>query len=315
MNQLSFSEAEYKLKKRKTRRERFLEQMDTLIPWKQLESKIRRHYAKEGNGRKPYPLSVMLRVHCMQLFYNLSDPAMEDALYEIESMRNFAGLSINRPIPDESTILKFRHLLEEHQLGSVLFATINKSLVREGLNLKEGTIVDATIISAPMSTKNKLGKRDAEMSQTKKGNEWHFGMKMHIGVDDATGCIHSVDTTSANKHDITSADKLLHGEEARVWGDAGYVGIDKREEHLDRDVEWYIAKRPGKLKSMSKVSNERQIEKIKAQVRAKVEHPFLWIKKIFGYSKVRYKGLSKNENRLYLLSGFFNLIRKSQLAC
>lgn len=239
---------------------------------------------------------------------------MEDALYEIESMRNFAGLSINRPIPDESTILKFRHLLEEHQLGSVLFATINKSLVREGLNLKEGTIVDATIISAPTSTKNKLGKRDAEMSQTKKGNEWHFGMKMHIGVDDATGCIHSVDTTSANKHDITSADKLLHGEEARVWGDAGYVGIDKREEHLDRDVEWYIAKRPGKLKSMSKVSNERQIEKIKAQVRAKVEHPFLWIKKIFGYSKVRYKGLSKNENRLYLLSGFFNLIRKSQLA-
>ena len=313
MDQLSFSEAEYTLKKRKTRREKFLDQMDLLIPWKQLESKIRRHYPKEGNGRKPYPLPVMLRIHCMQLFYNLSDPAMEDALYEIESMRRFASLSLNQSIPDESTILKFRHLLEKHKLGSTLFNTINKSLVREGLSLKEGTIVDATIISAPTSTKNKSGKRDREMSQTKKRNAWHFGMKMHIGVDDATGCIHSIDTTTGRNHDITSAEQLLHGEEKRVWGDAGYVGIEKRAEHQGRDVKWFIAARPGKLKSLSNTSDERQTEKIKAQVRAKVEHPFLWIKKIFGYSKVRYRGLGKNTNRLYLLAGFFNLIRKNQL--
>lgn len=315
MDQLSFSEAEYNVKKRKTRREKFLEQMDELIPWKQLENKVRRYYAKEGNGRKPYPLSVMLRVHCMQLFYNLSDPAMEDALYEIESMRRFAGLKLNGPIPDETTILKFRHLLEEHKLGNVLFAAINKSLTREGLSLKEGTIVDATIINAPTSTKNSTGKRDPEMSQTKKGNEWRFGMKMHIGVDDATGCIHSIETTSANEHDITTSGKLLHGEEERIWGDAGYVGIEKREEHQGRDVDWFIAKRPGKLRVLPKESIERQTEKIKAQVRAKVEHPFLWIKKMFGYSKVRYKGLSKNENRLYLLAGFYNLIRQNQLAC
>lgn len=314
MDQLSFSEAEYNLKKRKTRREKFLEQMDTLIPWKQLENKIRRHYAKVGNGRRPYPLSIMLRIHCMQLFYNLSDPAMEDALYEIESMRRFAGLSINRPIPDESTILKFRHLLEKNDLGKALFSTINKALDQEGVFFKEGTIVDATIIAAPTSTKNDSGARDPEMSQTKKGNEWHFGMKMHIGVDDATGCIHSVDTTSANEHDITAADKLLHGKEERVWGDAGYVGIEKRDEHKGRDVDWFIARRPGKLRVLPKESPERQLEKTKAQVRAKVEHPFLWIKKIFGYSKVRYRGLNKNENRLYILAGFYNLIRKNQLA-
>lgn len=314
MDQLSFSEAEYNVKKRKTRREKFLEQMDELLPWKQMEGQVRRYYAKPSNGRRPYPLEVMLRIHCMQLFYNLSDPGMEDALYEVESMRRFAGLRINRPIPDETTILKFRHLLEENNLGKLIFQAINKRLTQEGVSLKEGSIIDATIISAPTSTKNKSGKRDPEMSQTKKGNEWHFGMKMHIGVDDASGCIHSIETTSANEHDITAADKLLHGDEERVWGDAGYVGIEKREEHMDRNVSWFIAKRPGKLKTLSKKSVERQTEKIKAQVRAKVEHPFLWIKKIFGYSKVRYRGLIKNQNRLYLLSGFYNLIKKNQLA-
>lgn len=315
MDQLSFSEAEYSNKKRKTRREKFLEKMDSLIPWKQMENKVRRHYAKAGNGRKPYPLDVMLRIHCLQLFYNLSDPAMEDALYEIESMRRFAGLSINRPIPDETTILKFRHLLEAHDLGRTLFDTINKKLVHEGLSLKEGTIVDATIISAPTSTKNSKGQRDPEMSHTKKGNEWRFGMKMHIGVDESTGCIHSIKTTTAKDHDITAADTLLHGAEKRLWGDAGYIGIEKRDEHKDRDIDWFIAKRPGKLRVLPKGHPERQTEKIKAQVRAKVEHPFLWIKKMFGYSKVRYRGMKKNENRLYLLAGFYNLIKKNQLAC
>ncbi len=314
MTQLTFSEAEFHHKKRKTRREKFLEKMDGLLPWKKMEKKIRRYYPGNGNGRRPYPLSVMLRVHCMQLFYNLSDPAMEDALYEIESMRRFAGLKISEAIPDETTILKFRHLLEKHKLGEALLTLINKHLSEAGLSLKEGTIVDATIISAPSSTKNQSGKRDEEMSSTRKGNQSYFGMKMHIGTDDSVGFIHSVDTTPANEHDITAADKLLHGEEKRVWGDAGYVGIDKREEHQSRDVEWLIACRPGKLKALPKKSGARMTEKIKAQVRAKVEHPFLTIKRKFGYSKVRYKGIAKNRDRLCLLAGFYNLIRMDQLA-
>jgi IS5 family transposase len=245
MDQMTFSEAEYQTKKRKTRREIFLERMDKLIPWKQLEKQVARYYPKGQNGRPPYPLSAMLRVHCMQLFYNLSDPAMEDALYEIESMRNFSGLKLDR-LPDETTILNFRHFLEQHGLGKVLFKEVNKHLEKNGLMLREGSIVDATIISAPSSTKNKTGQRDPEMHQTKKGNEWHFGMKMHIGVDDTLGLIHSLDTTAANVHDIVPTDKLLHGEEQRVFGDAGYLGIQKRDEHKHREnVSWFIAKRPG----------------------------------------------------------------------
>lgn len=313
MTQLTFSEAEFHHKKRKTRREKFLEKMDKLIPWKPLEKKVRQHYPSNGNGRRPYPLSVMLRIHCMQLFYNLSDPAMEDALYEIESMRRFAGLRLTGPIPDETTILNFRHLLEKHKLGQLLFATINQELTQNDLTLKEGTIVDATIISAPSSTKNKEGKRDEEMASTRKGNQSYFGMKMHIGTDDAVGCIHSVDTTPANEHDITAAEHLLHGEEERVWGDAGYVGIDKRDEHKARNTQWFIACRPGKLRGLPKRCDTRATEKIKAHVRAKVEHPFLYIKRIFGDSKVRYKGLAKNHDRLCLLAGFYNLIRMNQL--
>jgi IS5 family transposase len=306
MDQISFSEAEYSVKKRKTRREKFLGQMDALIPWKRLERKIQKHYPKAGNGRQPYPLSAMLRVHCMQLFYNLSDPAMEDALYEIESMRRFAGLSLTRALPDETTILKFRHLLEKHELGKAIFKEVNHHLKREGLMLREGSIVDATIISAPTSTKNKEGKRDPEMHQTKKGNEWHFGMKMHIGVDDALGVIHSLKTTAANEHDITQTKALLHGDEEVCWADAGYLGVNKREEFAGRDLEWMIAERPGKRKKLEGVAAE--IEKIKAQVRAKVEHPFRRIKQQFGYSKVRYRGLAKNNNRLHMLAAFTNLL-------
>ncbi|MBR2513261.1 MAG: IS5 family transposase, partial [Halomonas sp.] len=250
MDQITFSEAEYQNKKRKTRREIFLERMDRLIPWQQLEKKVARYYPKGESGRPPYPLSAMLRVHCMQLFYNLSDPAMEDALYEIESMRHFAGLKLDR-LPDETTILKFRHFLERHGLGKVLFQEVNKHLAKNGLMLREGSIVDATIISAPSSTKNKKGERDPEMHQTKKGGSWHFGMKMHIGVDDKLGLIHGIETTAANVHDIVPADQLLHGEEQRVFGDAGYLGIQKRDEHKHRhDVSWYIAKRPGTRKKL-----------------------------------------------------------------
>jgi IS5 family transposase len=308
MDQISFSEAEYNQKRRKTRREKFLEQMDQLIPWKRLEKKIRPYYPKHGQGRQPYPLSTMLRVHCMQLFYNLSDPAMEDALYEIESMRRFAGLRLSDRLPDESTILNFRHLLERHNLGKKLFDAVNAHLKSEGLTLREGSIVDATIISAPTSTKNKTGERDPEMHQVKKGNEWYFGMKMHIGVDDALGLIHSVTTTAANVHDITQADQLLHGEEKRVWGDAGYQGVGKREEHEGREVDWFIAMRPGKRRQLPKRGVEAGTEFLKAQVRAKVEHPFRYIKRVFGYDKTRYRGLAKNEGRLHLLSAFTNLM-------
>lgn len=306
MDQLTFSEAEFHHKKRKTRREEFLEQMDELIPWKRLEKKIARHYPKPGNGRRPYPLSTMLRVHCMQLFYNLSDPAMEDALYEIESMRRFAGLSLSGPLPDETTILKFRHLLEQHKLGKEILKEVNQHLEKEGLLLREGTIVDATIISAPTSTKNQSGQRDPEMHQTKKGNEWHFGMKMHIGVDETFGVIHSLETTPANTHDITQTEHLLHGQEDNFWGDAGYLGADKRDELADKSIDWNIAARPGKRKTMT--AAELLLEKAKASVRAKVEHPFRRIKQQFGYSKVRYRGLEKNSNRLHVLAAFSNLL-------
>lgn len=308
MSQLTFSDAEHDLKRRKTRREKFLEQMELLIPWKRLESKIQPFYPKNGRGRQPYPLSTMLRIHCMQLFYNLSDPAMEDALYEVASMRRFAGLNIADRLPDETTILNFRHLLEKHNLGQKLFTEINQYLNSEGFILKEGSIIDASIISAPSSTKNKSGKRDPEMHQTKKGNEWHFGMKMHIGVDDALGLIHSVSTTSANAHDITESAALLHGEEERVWADAGYQGVEKRDEHKNRKVDWWVAMRPGKRRQLEDGSYLAATELIKAQMRAKVEHPFRYIKRVFGYDKVRYKGLAKNTERLFLLSGFTNLL-------
>lgn len=308
MTQLTFAEAEYANKKHKTRRELFLEKMDKLIPWAKLEKKIARYYPKGENGRPPYPLSTMLRVHSMQLFYNLSDPAMEDALYEIESMRQFAGLRLSERLPDETTILNFRHSLERHKLGKVIFDTINRHLSEQGLQLREGSIVDASIISAPSSTKNQSGERDPQMHQTRKGHQWYFGMKMHIGVDDALGLIHSVETTSAEVHDVVMADKLLHGEEKTVWGDAGYLGVDKRDEHQQRKVDWLIAMRPGKRAQLPPSNPLAQVERTKASVRAKVERSFFYIKKVFGYSKVRYRGLAKNTERLHVLAAFSNLL-------
>ena len=309
MSQLTFAEAEYTIKKRKTRREKFLERMEGLIPWQKFEQQLSKKYSQGKAGRKPYPLSTMLRIHIMQLIYNLSDPAMEDALYEIESMRRFAGLRLSDNLPDETTILNFRHFIERHKLGKRLFDSVQEHLQEQGLKLQEGSIVDATIIAAPTSTKNKSGQRDPEMHQTKKGNEWHFGMKMHIGVDESIGLIHSIATTAANEHDITQTDKLLHGKEKRVWGDAGYTGIEKREEHQDRRVDWLIAMRPGKRAVLAKSSPLAGAEKAKASIRAKVEHAFFTIKQQFGYRKVRYRGLEKNTNRLYCLAGFTNLLR------
>ena len=314
MDQPTFSDLEYQGKKRKTRREQFLERIDDLIPWQKLEGRIAPHYPKAGRGRHPYPLSVMLRIHCVQLFYNLSDPGMEDLLYESDPVRRFVGLKLTGPLPDETTILHFRHLLERHGLGESLLEEINGHLESQGLKLREGTIVDATIIAAPSSTKNRSGERDPEMHQTRKGNQWHFGMKAHIGVDSETGIVHSMTTTAANAHDVTEAHNLLHGGEKVVWGDAGYQGVGKRGENQGLEVEWLVAMRPGKRRGLEPGSDAAQVEKAKASVRAKVEHPFLKVKRWFGYGKVRYRGLMKNTQRLALLFGLGNLLTaESQL--
>ena len=304
----SFADLEYESKKRKTRREKFLERMEVLVPWEKLLEKIRPYYPTAGKGRVPYPLEGMLRVHCVQLFYNVSDPAMEDMLYEIESVRRFTGIRLEK-VPDETTILNFRHLLEGHGLGKVLFETIKEHLAEEGLVLKEGTIMDASIIASSASRKNRKRERDPEMKQTKKGNQWHFGMKLHIGVDDQTGVAHSLATTAANVHDLVPSEELLHGEEERVWGDAGYQGMEKREEHKDRQVTWHIAMRSGQRRKLARDQLERLMEECKSSVRAKVEHLFFYMKQMFGYNKTRYRGLAKNENRLALLLGFANLLR------
>ena len=308
MEQPTFSDLEYQGKKRKTRRELFLERMDGLIPWQKLEGRIRPFYPKAGRGRHPYPLPVMLRVHCVQLFYNLSDPGMEDLLYESDPVRRFVGLKLTGPLPDETTILNFRHLLEKHNLGRGLLEEINAHLESRGLKLREGTIVDATIIEAPSSTKNRARERDPEMHQTRKGNQWHFGMKAHIGVDSETGLVHSLSATAANAHDVTEAHNLLHGGETVVWGDAGYQGVSKREENLELEVEWRVAMRPGKRRQLEPDSDAARWEKAKASVRARVEHPFLRLKRVFGYGKVRYRGLAKNAERLALLFGLGNLL-------
>ena len=316
MSQLTFAEAEFENKKHTTRREIFLQRMDKLLPWSRLENKLGKHYPKGETGRPPYRLAVMLRVHCLQLFYNLSDPGMEDALYAIESMRRFAGLRLSERLPDETTILNFRHFLESHKLGKALFEEINRHLKAQNLSFREGTIVDATIISAPSSTKNESGTRDPQMHQTRKGQQWFFGMKLHIGVDATLGLIHSLETTPANASDINHAHQLLHGEEDRVWADAGYTGVEKREEHQEREVNWLVALRPGTRTQLPPSGRLARAEKAKASVRAKVEHPFRYIKRVFGYDKVRYRGLAKNENRLHLLAGFTNLLigRKYLLA-
>ena len=309
MDQPTFADVDYESKKRKTRRERFLERMGGLIPWERLEGRIRPFYPTAGRGRHPYALSAMLRIHCVQLFYNLSDPGMEDLLYDVESVRRFVGLKLSEPLPDETIILNFRHLLEEHELGEGLFAEIKGHLASQGLLLQEGTIMDASIIEAPSSTKNRAGARDPEMHQVKKGNRWHFGMKVHIGVDAETGVVHSVATTPANVNDVTEAHRLLHGGESQVWGDAGYQGVQKRAEHRGLEVEWQVAMRPGQRRQLEPGSPEALAEKGKASVRAKVEHPFLYVKRHFGYAKVRYRGLAKNTQRLMVLLGLANLMR------
>lgn len=254
----------------------------------------------------------MLRMYVAQHCFGLSDEGTEDALYDSQAIRRFVGIDLGREqAPDATALLRFRHLLEMHDLTRAVFATINLHLAQQGLMLKEGTVVDATIISAPSSTKNKEGKRDPDMHQTKKGNQWYFGMKAHIGIDAESGLVHSLEGTAANTNDVTQAHKLLHGEEQHAFGDAGYQGVEKREENRNSSVKWHVALRPGKRKALPNTLHGQLQEldvKAKARVRARVEHPFHIIKNLFGLKKTRYRGLRKNVAQLFTLFGLANLV-------
>ena len=297
---------------KKTRKEVFLEEMNQVVPWAALVALIQPHARgahQALGGRPPFPVETMLRIHCLQLWWNLSDPAMEEELHERPLYRRFAGLEGAARMPDETTILRFRHLLEKHELAPQVLGTINAGLAQHGLMLKTGTVVDATIIAAPSSTKNKSGERDPEMYQTKKGNQWHFGMKAHIGVDADSGLVHTVIGTAANVNDVTQAGALLHGQETVAFGDAGYRGVDKRPEA--QGPTWLVAMQPSKRKALDTTRKWARLlekaEQLKARVRAKVEHPFRVVKQQFGHAKVRYRGLAKNTARLTMLFALSNL--------
>ena len=321
MKQTSFASLEYAGKKRKTRRERFLGEMERVVPWEALVALIEPHYPKSGRvGRPPTGVQRMLRMYFLQQWYSLSDEGLEDAIYDSQAMREFLGIDLAREqVPDATTLLKFRRLLEQHELTKAIFDKVNEHLGERGLLMREGTLVDATIIAAPSSTKNQDGERDPEMHQTKKGNAWHFGMKAHIGVDADSGLVHSVHVTSANESDVANAHALLHGQEQRVHADSGYTGVAKREEivaaqaegHIRRDIDWHIAAKRGTIVSMVEGVHKEltvMLERKKAQIRARVEHPFHVIKNLFRYKKVSYRGLAKNQARMFSLFALANLV-------
>jgi len=320
--QLGFGDYEQSTAKKRTKRQRFLAEMEAVVPWKALLELIKPYYPKTSSkgGRPPYPLATMLRIHLLQQWYDLSDPAMEDALIEVPTMRRFAGIDmISDRIPDETTILAFRHLLEQNDLGEQIFEAVKAHLKANGMAMKQGTIIDATIIAAPSSTKNKNRERDPEMHQTCKGKQWHFGMKVHIGVDSESGLIHSVETTAAHVHDLTPAAQLLHGEETVVYADAGYQGIEKRPEMQGRGIGFRVAMRPGKRRALPDTPEGRidgLTETAKAHVRAKVEHPFRVIKQQFGFQKTRLRGMFKNGCKVKMLAALSNLfMARHDLLC
>ena len=296
---------------KRTRKREFLDEMDRVVPWGALVELIA-PFAPEGKkGRPPFAVQTMLRIHFLQQWFGLSDPAMEEALHDVPLYREFAGLDgWTQRLPDETTILRFRHLLQKHKLADQMLATVNELLRSKGLMLRAGTVVDATLIDAPSSTKNASGERDPEMHQAKKGNQWYFGMKAHIGVDAQSGLVHTVKATAANANDVTEANALLHGDETDAFGDAGYQGAHKRRD-ASPDVNWHIAMRPGKRAALDMTRHVDalidQVEKIKASIRAKVEHPFRVIKRQFGFVKVRYRGLAKNAAQIKTLFALSNL--------
>lgn len=313
MKQLSMTTGFEKYTKA-TKRQAFLSDMDRLLPWAELCALIAPHYPEAGNGRPPKELEMMLRIHFLQQWFNLSDPMAEEALYDSLSMRAFAGIDLGeQPVPDETTICRFRHLLEQHGLGRKLFKQMHQYLQRQGFKLGTGTIVDATLISAPSSTKNKDQQRDPDMHQTKKGNQWYFGMKAHVGVDHRTKLIHSVVATAANVHDSHCLPDLLHGEEIRVWGDSAYQGqteVIKQNAPKARDLTHRRYRYKGWVDEVERAKN-----RVKSTTRARVEHSIGVIKRIFGFAKVRYRGLEKNANRLFVTCALANiyLVRRQLL--
>jgi IS5 family transposase len=310
MTQISLGTSGFELSTKRTRKREFLDEMNVVVPWAELVGLIQPHAPAGKTGRPPFAVETLLRIHFMQQWFTLSDPAMEESLYDTPLYCEFARLDpgISR-LPDESTILRFRHLLESNDLALQIMAPVNAMLTAKGLLLRAGTAVDATLIAAPSSTKNATGTRDPEMHQTKKGNQWHFGMKAHIGVDADSGLVHTVIGTAANVNDVTQGHALLHGDEEVVFADAGYQGAMKRNEATG--VPWQVAMRPGKRRALDKSNPIEaltdQIEKLKASVRAKVEHPFRVIKRQFGFVKVRYRGLAKNTAQLHTLFALSNL--------
>ena len=299
-----------KLDIKKTRKREFLAQMDKVVPWDELVALLAPYYPEGKNGRPPFSLHSMLRIHFLQQWFSLSDPAMEEAFFDTPLYSEFAQLEELARLPDESTILRFRHRLETHKLAEQILTVVNDLLSQRGLLLKTGTVVDATLIPAPTSTKNKEKTRDPEMHSSKKGNQWHFGMKAHIGADAESGLVHTVRATSGNVHDVTEGNSLLHGKETVAFGDAGYQGVDKRAD-AKAAVAWHIAMGPGKRRALDKDNQADalmdQAEKLKAGIRAKVEHPFRVIKRQFGFMKVRYKSLKKNAAQLMTLFALSNL--------
>lgn len=301
-----------------SRRERFLELMDATIPWSAWVDVVAPHYYADRpgkRGRKAKPVETMLRMYLLQLWFSLSDEGVEDAIYDSYAMRRFMRLDFAvQQVPDATTLLHFRHLLEQHELGEKLLAAQGEIFEREGWIMRGGSIVDATIIAAPSSTKNQTGSRDPEMHQTKKGNQWFFGMKAHIGVDAGTGYVHTVRTTAANVHDLDEGVGLVRDDDEVVYADAGYQGIHKRPEVTDdkrlSGVRWQVAPRKGRLKEMHE--HDREVESRNAGVRAKVEHPFLIVKRDFGFAKTRYRGLAKNHHHLQMLFASANWLMRAR---
>ena len=317
MGQISFTEAEYSKRRRRTKREEFLDLMDGIIPWKEWVEIIRPYYYQNTRGRRAKDIETMLRMYLMQNWFNLSDEGIEDAIYDSYAMKKFLKIDFNEEsVPDATTLLKFRHMLEQNLIGAKIFVDVKRRLDSVGLMMHGGTIVDATIVEAPSSTKNQDRERDPEMHQTKKGNQWHYGMKVHIGVDAGTGYVHTITATAANVHDIEEAPKLLREDDTVGYGDAGYLGIQNRPEIKNdpnlKNIDFRINKRPSSIKVTEKIYSgfnwDKYIESRKSSVRCKVEHAFLIIKREFGYVKVAYRGIAKNLNRFNILFASANLL-------
>jgi len=306
MRQITLATVGFERYARTTRRAAFLAEMERVVPWAELCALVEPVYPKPGNGRPPVGLERMLRIYFLQQWFNLTDPAVEEALYDSLAMRSFVGIDLGRePVPDETTVCRFRHLLEHHDLGQAIFAGVHEHLEARGLKVATGTIVDATIINAPSSTKNASQSRDPEMHQVKKGNQWYFGMKAHVGVDSKTKLIHTVAATAANVPDCEMLPVLLHGEETRVWGDQAYRGQGAVIHECAPNAKDFTNRRwrhKGKVDEVERAKN-----RTKSRVRAKVEHPFGVIKRVFGFVKVRYRGLAKNANRLFVTCALANL--------